>query len=1117
MSESNPIRILYMEDDPNAALIFQRKLGRAGYVVDIARDGQEGLAMYAAGSYDVVVVDQAMPVRDGLGVIRSLASQGPLPPTIMVTGAGDEQVAVEVMKLGASDYIVKDVRGAYLELLPSVIEREIQRHRLVEEKRQVEEALRESEEKMRAQYKGIPIPTYTWQRVGEGFVLVDYNDAAAAITRGKIADFVGMKAREMYRETPQILRELARCFTEKIPTEREMPYLFKSTGETRHLAVKYTFVPPDLVMVHTEDITERKRVKEALQRHNLELSARNAVAQALAGSLELRALLGEALLRTVDTLGFSGGLIALADERTGDLVIFSHVGLPRSLVEYLEAHGLDGTLCDFVWREGKPMGVGDLREGAPVGVGKSLEVGLRAYVGAPITHKNQVLGTFCLFDTAPRSVSENDYALVTAIGQQIGVAVENARLFEETQRRVRELELLHDVGLAAASEVRLEETLQAAAEALAVELKGPHVGLMLLDQENGALRVKANTGYLADQIRDVHVPVGEGITGWVAQHGESCFVPDVRLDPRYIEIDSGTRSELCVPLVAGSRVIGVLNVESTQPDAFTPDDQRLLNTLAGNLTVLIERARLFEEIEAAKTELQQRAEALEEANVQLRELDRLKSEFLANMSHELRTPLNSIIGFSEVLLDGLMGEANPEQTECLGDIHSSGKHLLNLINDILDLSKIEAGRMELEPTTFDVAELLAEVQATIAPLVEKKSQVLAMEQADDTPPLTADRFRIKQVLLNLLSNAQKFTPAEGHITLSCRQADPATMLFSVVDTGVGIKPEDQDIIFEEFRQVDGSASRKMSGTGLGLAISKRIVETHGGSIWVESEYGRGATFSFLLPLAGPPAPALEEGETGATADGKVVLVVEDDRQFSNLLALYLRREGYVPVQHYSGMGVLDRVRELRPALITLDIILPGQDGWSVLSALKSDPQTQDIPVLIVSVLGDSELALSLGAVDYLVKPVRRDDLQVLLNRLAMAETSTREFKVLVVDDEREIVLLLRALLRDEPCTLIPAYNGQQGLALARSEHPDAILLDLLMPGMSGFTVLEKLQADAETADIPVIVLTAIDVTGGQREFLDSHVQGMMRKTALTPQSLLAALRRMEALASTSSE
>ena len=503
--------------------------------------------------------------------------------------------------------------------------------------------------------------------------------------------------------------------------------------------------------------------------------------------------------------------------------------------------------------------------------------------------------------------------------------------------------------------------------------------------------------------------------------------------------------------------------------------------------------------------------ALRRANVRLQELDRLKNRFLANMSHELRTPLNSIIGFSEVLIDGLVGEMTSEQKKCVRDILSSGEHLLVLINDILDLSKIEAGRMALELATFDVAGLLAEMQTTIRPLIEKRSQVLEIEQADGLPLLTADRFRVKQVLLNLLNNGCKFTPVEGHITLSCCLADAATILFSVADTGIGIKPEDQEIIFEEFRQADGSPAAETTGTGLGLAISRWLVELHGGRIWVESEYGHGATFSFLLPLAGPSAAEPEvSGEIALPASG-IVLVVEDSRQFSNLLAFYLRQEGYTPVQHYNGVGVLDRARELKPALITLDVMLPDQDGWDVLRALKSDPQTKDIPVLVISVLENGALGLSLGAVDYLVKPIGRDDLQRLLNRLATPKPTMREVKVLVVDDDFDLVPLLRAMLSAENYTLLSAYNGKQGLTLARSEHPDVVLLDLLMPGMSGFEVLEELQADAETAGIPVIVLTAIDVTVEQRKLLNEHVQGLVCKSALTAQSLLAELRRLEAL------
>jgi PAS domain S-box-containing protein len=1527
MSESKPIRILYMEDDPGLARLFKKKLQRAGYAVDIAQDGEEGLAMVAAGDYDLLAVDQAMPVQDGLGVIRTLASQGPLPPTIMVTGGGDERIAVEAMKLGALDYIVKDTDSGYLELLPTVIERVLNQQRMLEDKGQAEAELA----RMAA----------VIEQASESVVITDLNGDIVYVNSFFEA-ITGYSATEALGQNPRILKSdhQDRGFYEELwntisagDTWTGVFVNKRKDGSLYH--EEATILPikaPSGEIVNyaavKRDITERIHAERALQRHNRELTARNAVAEALSGSLELHDMLGEALSSALQALGFAGGLVALAaapaeagrpqtvgrpagedagPAACGELVIVNHSGLPSSLMEHLENQGLRGTLCDHVYQEGRPLELTDLHEGAPVDVQGLLEMGLRSYASALIVHQGRPLGTFCLFDTEPHPVSKADYDLLIAIGQQIGVAVENARLFqdvarereaaqtlldtagalsttlhldkllarvldelqrvvpydvasiglrhgdssqivasrgmeeppansrdavtapledlplvqrivrerapvivadahceahgrndwgpiespeavrswmglplisrdtiigtlmvgahqpdtygaesarlafafahqvamaiensrlyeqtraqlreatllhdvsmalsstldvnrllpyvarslceilngtsieiyslddaasapdartdarstdrrhpagmmptepstavvvahyaasdaaedeqvstlgqtraladlpiaiedlahrrplqvvpdaseetrfsgknlvsasatsptaavgaaalilpmvsggrvsgfaqiwdsrgprrftdaeiatgqtlihqatatvenarlfEETQQRVRELRLLHDVALAAASGVGLEETLQAAAEALAADMAGTRVALMLLDPKSGTLRMEASVGYSPQMVENLRLAAGQGIVGWVAQHGESALVPDVRLDPRYVEMAPDIRSELCVPLAAGPWVIGVLNVESPQVNAFTEGDQRLLSTLANNLAVLTERARLYEEVEAARAELQQRAQALEEANVRLKELDRLKDQFLANMSHELRTPLNSIIGFSEVLLDGLVGDMPAEQEECVHDIHASGDHLLALINDILDLSKIEAGRMTLAPETFEVAGLISEVRATITPLIEKKSQTCTVEETEYLPALTADRFRIKQVLLNLLSNAHKFTPPEGHISLSCRLADPATMLFSVTDTGIGIKPKDQGIIFEEFRQVDGSAAREMTGTGLGLTISKRLVEMHGGRIWVESEFRKGATFSFLLPLAGPSArePG-SPGEAGLDSDalssGKktvphTVLIIEDDHQFSNLLALYLRQEGYVPVQHYNGAGAIERVRELKPSLITLDIRLPDRDGWDILLALKSDPKIKDIPVLVISALEDAgtqtELAVSMCAVDYLVKPVHRDDLQTLLHRLEIPEPTRESFKVLIVDDDPDMVPLLQDMLRSAPCTLIPAYNGGEGLALARSEHPDAILLDLMMPGLSGFETLEKIRADAETADIPVTVLTAKDISGAERRLLDDHTQGLMRKTTLTPQSLLAELHRLEALA-----
>jgi signal transduction histidine kinase len=309
------------------------------------------------------------------------------------------------------------------------------------------------------------------------------------------------------------------------------------------------------------------------------------------------------------------------------------------------------------------------------------------------------------------------------------------------------------------------------------------------------------------------------------------------------------RSILCVPLARGQRVVGLLEAFSAQEGAFSGHDLRLLRTMAGNLAIAIENVRLFTELKLSEEALVLRNKALEQANDRLKELDRLKSAFIASVSHELRTPLNSIIGFSEVILDGLAGDLEPLAQEYLGYIHDSGKHLLDLINDILDLSRIQAGRMTLKLDEVDVLDVVEEVGATLAPMMAKKRQSFSLEQEEVVPAIVADRFRLRQILLNLMGNACKFTHEGGQIKVRAHMATATTLELDVVDNGPGVAIEDQALIFEEFRQA--RATRPGEGTGLGLAITRRLVDLHGGRIWVESSQGSGATFTVLLPVGGP--------------------------------------------------------------------------------------------------------------------------------------------------------------------------------------------------------------------------------------------------------------------------
>ena len=395
--------------------------------------------------------------------------------------------------------------------------------------------------------------------------------------------------------------------------------------------------------------------------------------------------------------------------------------------------------------------------------------------------------------------------------------------------------------------------------------------------------------------------------------------------------------------------------------------------------------------------VQQRTRQLEIANQKLIEANRAKSEFLATMSHELRTPLNAIIGFAEVLMDGLCGELNRDQRDAVTDIHESGRHLLRMINDILDLSKIEAGRMELRKETFRIDEVLESVRTVVLEIAKEKNLRYAEEIPPDLPPIYADKIRFKQIMYNLVSNAVKFTPEGGSVTIRA-SLDDKEFTFTVQDTGIGIREEDMPKLFEEFVQIDSSYSRQYEGTGLGLALTKRLVEMHGGRIWVESEYGKGSKFSFTIPRG---APATEVGESPARStveENRLILVAEDNPQAAHLLRLYLGEAGYEVEVAQNGAEAIEKARVLKPFAITLDVMLPVKDGWQVLQELKSHPETSDIPVIIVSVVDDYQLGFSLGATGYLVKPIDRDQLMELLEGLKLQID-----KVMVVEDQEELL------------------------------------------------------------------------------------------------------------------
>ncbi len=543
-----------------------------------------------------------------------------------------------------------------------------------------------------------------------------------------------------------------------------------------------------------------------------------------------------------------------------------------------------------------------------------------------------------------------------------------------------------------------------------------------------------------------------------------------------------------VPLIArGETVMGVLVVGRLEEQPPIDEVQReFIQNAAVNIGVALETARLYQEAQ--------------ETAEKLKEVDQLKNEFLANMSHELRTPLNSIIGFSRVILKGIDGPLTEMQKTDLNAIYQSGQHLLNLINDILDIAKIEAGKMEFTFEPTDLKEIFRGVMSTAVALVKDKPVELIIDVPDDLPTVMADSRRIRQVVLNLVSNAAKFTD-QGFIKIGATY-DDYQVIVSVQDTGIGIPPDKIDAVFEQFKQVDSSSTRRYGGTGLGVPLSKKFVEQHGGDMWLTSEVGKGTTFYFSLPINGPQAVGEEGAEEEGQAPARVVrtvLAVDDDAQVITLFRRYLEKHGYRIFGLTDPARVVTEAKRLRPYAITLDIIMPGKDGWAVIRELKSDPETRDIPIVVCSVVSEAGKGLSLGVADYIVKPFTEQDLLDALGRL---DGDVRDGTILVVDDNADDRHLLRRILEDAGYRVAEAAGGEEAIAQIQSYYPSLVVLDLMMPGMDGFAVLEHLKEDETTRNIPVVVVTAKELSEAEREYLQQRVEYLLEKGLFDQNQLL---------------
>ncbi|HLE15766.1 MAG TPA: response regulator, partial [Anaerolineales bacterium] len=963
---------------------------------------------------------------------------------------------------------------------------------------------------------------------------------------------------------------------------------------------------------------ETQRLLKDTQQRNAELAIINSVQEGLASKLDFEAIIDLVGDKIRDIFDAQSVAIGRYDHVTG-LVYYSYVVQKGHRIK-MEPTPFAG-ISNHMINTRRTLAINE-------NVGQRVqEIGAifpsdfdlpRSTVYVPLLVGETVTGVVNVANLdREHAFSDSDVRLLETLANGMSIALENARLFEETQQRAAELETVNTVSQALVAETELQALIQLTGEQMRRTFNADIVYVALLDELSNQIEFPYGFGEEFPAL-----PLGEGLTSKIIQTGQPLLI-NKDLETRRAalgatRVGKQARSFLGVPIIVGRQAIGVISVQNTQEEGlYTESDMRLLSTIAANVGTAIRNARLFDEIsrqkryyemiianspaaiilidsdlrvtgwnpaaerlfgysqaeamgekvddlvardpelhaEAVRYSLQALSEnrvhliarrnrkdgslvdvevmglpvliegkmkgyvviyhditELERARREAIEANLAKSAFLANMSHELRTPLNAITGFTRIVRRKGEGALPEKQLENLDKVLISAEHLLGLINTVLDISKIEAGHMEVQANNFQVKPLIDLVATTSQPLVRQDKVRLVIQVEPDLPPVNSDLEKIKQILLNLMSNAAKFTHA-GKITICAGQV-AGQLQVEVSDTGIGIPVEALPRIFEEFQQADASTTREYGGTGLGLSISRSLARLLKGDLTVESVQGQGSTFSLTIPLdyAGQPAPE-KEGTVGLTSRPELdrsrplVLVIDDNPDALALLKENLEEAGYQVTTALNGEEGLRLACDLQPFAITLDIMMPNKDGWQVLHDLKADPSTRNIPVILITIVDKKALGFRLGAADYLVKPLKERDLLASLERLAQANSGLPPRRLLVVDDDPAVIDLVIQLLEGTDYRVEAASDGEQALAAIERAKPDALLLDLVMPRLDGFELIEILHSQPELSRIPIIVFTVKSLTNAEADILSRSASGIIQKQGLQGEVLL---RQIEA-------